>query len=187
MSACSCGNPEPHEVAGRRSFEDMTVLVWSDGRVTDRLSRYCPGGSVPEAFRADFIDLICTCTWSELSSLIRAAKKVCGRKTRPANLRAAVVTDAFPQALQDVHLTGMRSAMRTDIMNKRERKAELLNRKREFVVKLVTTRPRPLDDLSVFIGPGRLRDMHHHRGGPLCWCPRTVGLPEVHLHASDCT
>jgi hypothetical protein len=94
-AACSCGNAAPHEVARRRTFDDFPVVIWSDGRVTDRMGTYCPGGGVPAAFRADFIDMICVHTWTELSTLIRASKRVCGRKL-PADLRAAVLAEAFP-------------------------------------------------------------------------------------------
>lgn len=33
-SACSCGQPESHEVARKTTFDGRTICLWSDGQMT---------------------------------------------------------------------------------------------------------------------------------------------------------
>lgn len=41
--ACSCGLPEPHEIARRTTFDGGKVCLWSDGMLTARMGLLVPG------------------------------------------------------------------------------------------------------------------------------------------------
>lgn len=38
--SCSCGNPDPHTIAHRRTTNDIDLAFWSDGQLTGRLGHY---------------------------------------------------------------------------------------------------------------------------------------------------
>lgn len=37
---CTCGNPNPHVIAKRRTVDGIDLAFWSDGQLTGRLDHY---------------------------------------------------------------------------------------------------------------------------------------------------
>lgn len=37
---CSCGDPQPHVIAKRRTTNDIDLAFWNDGQLTGRLGHY---------------------------------------------------------------------------------------------------------------------------------------------------
>lgn len=46
---CSCGDPALHRVGRARTADGVTIVLWSDGDVTDRLGGGFPGLGRPRA------------------------------------------------------------------------------------------------------------------------------------------
>ena len=81
QTGCSCGCTEAHVVARRKTFDDITVQIWSDGAVTCGLNTYVIRGSrgykVRNALRAAWMvaDVVSLYDHAELRRLCVSARQ----------------------------------------------------------------------------------------------------------------
>jgi hypothetical protein len=66
QTKCSCGTLEDHIVARRKTLDGICILVWNDGKVTDRMCRYLPGCSKKPKDISEFSDRVSLYNLSEL-------------------------------------------------------------------------------------------------------------------------
>lgn len=77
---CSCGNPTPHVIARRTTFDGREVCLWSDGDLTQLLGIRIPGLGMPRsensrrANRA-VIDDVCLYNLSEIPTKVKQLRK----------------------------------------------------------------------------------------------------------------
>jgi hypothetical protein len=100
VAVCSCGDSETHVVGRRRSFDGVSVLLWSDGSVTS-WAEALPGVPVRRPRTAETREAVLRAGWlfldevglyeqDELGSLYRASEAVARRGGLPGDVRAEV-------------------------------------------------------------------------------------------------
>lgn len=110
---CSCGDARPHEIARRRTADDATVVLWSDGAVTGRLGYALPGvpiarpktaEAIERSLRAGWMlaDEVCLYEANEIAALYDACRWAAARglgisaaRARLADLSKARLTPAW--------------------------------------------------------------------------------------------
>ena len=73
---CSCGETRPHRIAKRRTFDNVALLFWSDGRVTT----WFGVGLHRKPFSAKALDYLMRVaeiqTFAEMEKLLPVARKL---------------------------------------------------------------------------------------------------------------
>lgn len=90
---CSCGCDVPHVIMTRKTDDGLSVCLWSDGSITDRLGNYFLNrrkiSNIDVARVA--MEEVCLETRSSVGDLAEAAVRVCRSKIRePGEVRRAM-------------------------------------------------------------------------------------------------
>jgi hypothetical protein len=94
---CSCGNPKPHVIARRNTYDDKHVLLWDDGSLTFALGyairgAWCKPGphNRDRALKAGWLTMgeVCLYEADELPDLVHAARWVADRSGLPGDVRS---------------------------------------------------------------------------------------------------
>jgi hypothetical protein len=86
MSTCTCGNSELHAIARRTTADGVTVALWSDGDITDRLgfrirgvgkTRGAGPAALDRALRVGWLVMnnVCVYDFSEVAALVKAGRR----------------------------------------------------------------------------------------------------------------
>ena len=77
FARCSCGKPEPHEIARRTTDDGFVVVAWSDGHLSGKLGlNVLPKKPLTPPQVAYVLDLAFCYGWRELGELIVEARAV---------------------------------------------------------------------------------------------------------------
>ncbi|MCH8517911.1 MAG: hypothetical protein LAT68_16535 [Cyclobacteriaceae bacterium] len=77
---CSCGNPEPHVIARRQTYDGREVNLWSDGDLTQLLGIRIPGLGMPRSDASrranmEVIKNVCLYNLNEIPAKVKELRK----------------------------------------------------------------------------------------------------------------
>jgi hypothetical protein len=96
---CSCGCTKSHEIARRKSFDDYTIKIWSDGVLTYWFGEVLKGSGRPNAVKAQAVRLLMddfgVLTTDEIPMVVNRAIKLLKKGVPEADVRAQVLDSSI--------------------------------------------------------------------------------------------
>ncbi len=95
LTCCTCGCTESHVIARRKSFDDYTIKIWSDGVLTYSLGEVLKGTGRGNPVKAQAVRLLMedfgVLTTDEIPMVVKEAIKLLKKGVPEADVRARVM------------------------------------------------------------------------------------------------